>query len=109
MTGQFDVIVIGMGPGGEVASSRLLSAGKRVAVIERELIGGECTYWACVPSKTLLRPPKATGEVDRVAGVDGARATGRRPGRPRTGGGRRWTTGAAPRRGSFRPWRTRPR
>jgi pyruvate/2-oxoglutarate dehydrogenase complex dihydrolipoamide dehydrogenase (E3) component len=73
MTEKFDAIVIGMGPGGEVAASRLLTAGRRVAVIERELIGGECGYWACIPSKTLLRPPEARGEVDRAAGVDGAR------------------------------------
>jgi pyruvate/2-oxoglutarate dehydrogenase complex dihydrolipoamide dehydrogenase (E3) component len=70
---QFDVIVVGMGPGGEVAASQLLAAGKRVAVVERELIGGECGYWACIPSKTLLRPPEARGEVERAAGVDGAR------------------------------------
>lgn len=61
MTEQFDAIVIGMGPGGEVAASRLLAAGRRVAVVERELIGGECGYWACIPSKTLLRPPEARG------------------------------------------------
>ncbi len=70
---QFDVIVIGMGPGGEVAAGQLLAAGKRVAVVERELVGGECAYWACIPSKTLLRPPEAHGEVERAAGVDGAR------------------------------------
>jgi dihydrolipoamide dehydrogenase len=73
MTEQFDAIIIGAGPGGEVALSRLLAAGKRLAVIERELIGGECGYWACIPSKTLLRPPEARGEVDRAAGVEGAR------------------------------------
>jgi pyruvate/2-oxoglutarate dehydrogenase complex dihydrolipoamide dehydrogenase (E3) component len=73
MSQQFDTVVIGMGPGGEVAASRLLDAGQRVAVIERELIGGECGYWACIPSKTLLRPPEARGEVDRAAGVHGAR------------------------------------
>ncbi len=72
MAEQFDVIVIGMGPGGEVAASRLLKAGKRVAVIERELIGGECAYWGCIPSKTLLRPPEARGAVERAAGVGGA-------------------------------------
>jgi pyruvate/2-oxoglutarate dehydrogenase complex dihydrolipoamide dehydrogenase (E3) component len=66
---HFDAIVIGMGPGGEVAASNLLGAGKRVAVIERELIGGECGYWACIPSKTLLRPPEAKREVDRAEGV----------------------------------------
>ena len=67
MTERFDAIVIGMGPGGEVAASRLLAAGRRVVVIERELIGGECGYWVCVPSKTLVRPPEARGEVDRAA------------------------------------------
>lgn len=73
MTERFDAIIIGMGPGGEVAASRLLDAGRRVAVIERELIGGECGYWACIPSKTLLRPPEARAGVERAAGVDGAR------------------------------------
>ncbi len=73
MSEHVDVAVIGMGPGGEVAASRLLAAGRRVAVIERELIGGECAYWACIPSKTVLRPPEATGGVDRVEGAAGAR------------------------------------
>ena len=73
MSEHVDVTVIGMGPGGEVAASRLLAAGKRVAVIESELIGGECAYWACIPSKTMLRPPEAGAGVDRAAGVDGAR------------------------------------
>jgi pyruvate/2-oxoglutarate dehydrogenase complex dihydrolipoamide dehydrogenase (E3) component len=74
MSQKFDAIVIGMGPGGEVAASQLLRAGKTVAVAvaERELIGGECGYWACVPSKTLLRPPEAKGGVDRAAGVGDA-------------------------------------
>jgi pyruvate/2-oxoglutarate dehydrogenase complex dihydrolipoamide dehydrogenase (E3) component len=72
MDEHFDVIVLGMGPGGEVAASRLLAAGRRVAVVERELIGGECAYWGCIPSKTLLRPPEVRGEVDRAAGVGGA-------------------------------------
>lgn len=72
MDDRFDAIVIGMGPGGEVVASKLLEAGKRVAVVERELIGGECAYWACIPSKTVLRPPEAKGGVDRAAGVDGA-------------------------------------
>lgn len=72
MSEHVDVIVIGMGPGGEVAASQLLRAGKRVAVVERELIGGECGYWACIPSKTLLRPPEAKSGVDRAEGVGGA-------------------------------------
>jgi dihydrolipoamide dehydrogenase len=66
---RFDVIVIGMGCGGDTAAGRLLAAGKRVAVIERELIGGECSYWACIPSKTLLRGPEVRAEASRVAGV----------------------------------------
>jgi dihydrolipoamide dehydrogenase len=66
---RFDVIIIGMGPGGEACAGRLLAAGKQVAVIERELIGGECAYWACIPSKTLLRGPEARAAAGRVAGV----------------------------------------
>jgi dihydrolipoamide dehydrogenase len=69
MTERYDVIVVGMGPGGEVAAGRLLAAGRHVAVIERELIGGECAYWACIPSKTLLRPPEARREAERAAGT----------------------------------------
>lgn len=69
MTEHFDVIVLGMGPGGETAASRLIAAGKTVAVVERELIGGECAYWACIPSKTLLRPPEAKTGAERAAGV----------------------------------------
>lgn len=72
MSEHVDVAIVGMGPGGEVAASRLLKAGRRVAVIERELIGGECAYWACIPSKTVLRPPEARTEVQRAAGVAGA-------------------------------------
>lgn len=72
MSEHFDVAVLGMGPGGEVAADRLLKAGKKVIVFERELIGGECAYWACIPSKTVLRPAEARTEVQRAAGVDGA-------------------------------------
>jgi dihydrolipoamide dehydrogenase len=66
---RFDVIIIGMGVGGEAAAGRLLAAGRRVALIERELIGGECAYWACMPSKTLLRGPEVRAEASRAAGV----------------------------------------
>jgi pyruvate/2-oxoglutarate dehydrogenase complex dihydrolipoamide dehydrogenase (E3) component len=66
---RFDAAVIGMGPGGEMAAGRLLDAGLRVAVVERELIGGECAYWACIPSKTLLRPPEARNAAARTAGT----------------------------------------
>ncbi len=66
---RFDVIIIGMGCGGMTAADRLLEAGRRVAVVERELIGGECSYWACIPSKTLLRGPEVRAEASRAAGV----------------------------------------
>ncbi|MGJ9403103.1 dihydrolipoyl dehydrogenase family protein [Arthrobacter sp. KK5.5] len=72
MDHDFDAIILGMGPGGEVAASQLIDAGLNVAVVERELIGGECGYWACIPSKTLLRPAEARSEADRAAGVGGA-------------------------------------
>ena len=64
-----DVIVIGGGPGGEVAVNTLVKGGKRVALVEQELIGGECTNWGCIPSKTLLRPAELIGACDRTAGV----------------------------------------
>jgi pyruvate/2-oxoglutarate dehydrogenase complex dihydrolipoamide dehydrogenase (E3) component len=69
MSERFDAVVVGLGPGGEVAAGRLLAAGRKVAVIERELIGGECGYWACIPSKTLLRPTEARAAAGRVAGT----------------------------------------
>ena len=70
MTERYDAVVIGLGPGGEVAAGRLLAGGKRVAVVERELIGGECAYWACIPSKTLLRATEAAVSAGRVAGIE---------------------------------------
>ncbi|MCH7232126.1 NAD(P)/FAD-dependent oxidoreductase [Glycomyces sp. L485] len=69
---HFDTVVIGMGPGGEVAASRLLKAGRRVAVVEQELIGGECAYWACIPSKTLLRSAEINEHARRTPGVRSA-------------------------------------
>src|SRR6266516_2966876 len=66
---RFDTIVIGGGPGGEVALNTLAKAGQRLALCEFELIGGECTNWGCIPSKTLLRPPELRGESMRAAGV----------------------------------------
>ncbi|HEV2924190.1 MAG TPA: NAD(P)/FAD-dependent oxidoreductase [Solirubrobacteraceae bacterium] len=70
MPSQYDVIIIGSGPAGGAAASRLAAQHLRVALIERELVGGECAYWACVPSKTLLRPTAARAEAGRVAGLD---------------------------------------
>jgi pyruvate/2-oxoglutarate dehydrogenase complex dihydrolipoamide dehydrogenase (E3) component len=69
MADRFDVVILGAGPAGEVAVNTLLKAGKRIALIEPELIGGECTNWGCIPSKTLLRPPDLKGESARAAGV----------------------------------------
>jgi pyruvate/2-oxoglutarate dehydrogenase complex dihydrolipoamide dehydrogenase (E3) component len=66
---RFDAIVIGAGPAGEVAASRLPKLGLRTALVERELVGGECAYWACIPSKTLLRPPEVRFEAQRTAGT----------------------------------------
>ena len=55
MQREFDVVVLGAGPVGENVADRARAAGLEVAVVEHELVGGECSYWACVPSKTLLR------------------------------------------------------
>jgi pyruvate/2-oxoglutarate dehydrogenase complex dihydrolipoamide dehydrogenase (E3) component len=66
---DFDVIVVGAGPAGEVAAGRLADNGKRVALVERELVGGECAFYACMPSKALLRPAQALAEARRVEGA----------------------------------------
>jgi pyruvate/2-oxoglutarate dehydrogenase complex dihydrolipoamide dehydrogenase (E3) component len=67
---SYDVIVLGAGPVGQNVAARARAAGLTVAVIERELVGGECSYWGCIPSKSLLRPVIAVADARRV---DGAR------------------------------------
>ncbi|WP_327237862.1 NAD(P)/FAD-dependent oxidoreductase [Streptomyces sp. NBC_01317] len=66
----YDVVVIGAGPVGQNVAERARAAGLSVAAVERELVGGECSYWACVPSKALLRPVLAVADARKV---DGAR------------------------------------
>jgi len=70
---EYDVVVIGAGPTGENVADRAIKGGLTAAITEAELVGGECSYWACMPSKALLRPVAVAGEAGDIEGVRGAR------------------------------------
>ncbi len=67
---EFDVVVMGAGVAGEVAAGRLGENGLSVAIVESRLVGGECSFYACMPSKALLRPVELAHEVERVPGLE---------------------------------------
>jgi len=71
MSEQVDVIVIGMGPGGEDVGGKLAEAGLEVVGIEASLVGGECPYWGCIPSKMMIRAANLLAEGRRIPGIAG--------------------------------------
>jgi pyruvate/2-oxoglutarate dehydrogenase complex dihydrolipoamide dehydrogenase (E3) component len=66
---SFDVVIIGAGPAGEVCAGRLADADLEVAIVEQHLVGGECSFYGCMPSKALLRPGQVLAEARRIPGA----------------------------------------
>jgi pyruvate/2-oxoglutarate dehydrogenase complex dihydrolipoamide dehydrogenase (E3) component len=72
MIEQSEVVVVGMGPGSEDVAERLASAGLDVIGVDGRLVGGECPYWGCVPSKMMIRAAGLVAEARRVPGMGGS-------------------------------------
>ena len=72
MPDLYDVVVLGAGPAGETLAGRCAEGGLSVALVESELVGGECSYWGCIPSKTLIRPGDVLAAARRVPGAAAA-------------------------------------
>jgi len=71
MTDEYDLIVLGGGPVGENVADRAVQGGLTAVIVESELVGGDCSYWACTPSKALLRPGDALRGAQAVRGIEG--------------------------------------
>jgi pyruvate/2-oxoglutarate dehydrogenase complex dihydrolipoamide dehydrogenase (E3) component len=69
---EFDVVVLGMGPGGEFVATKLAGAGVPVAAVEQRLVGGECHFWGCIPSGMTVRAGDLLAEGCRIPGMAGA-------------------------------------
>jgi len=78
---EVEAVVIGLGPGGETVAGSLAEAGLDVVGIEAELVGGECPYWGCVPSKMMIRAANLIAEARRIPGMAAPRSPSRLPAR----------------------------
>jgi pyruvate/2-oxoglutarate dehydrogenase complex dihydrolipoamide dehydrogenase (E3) component len=74
MSTDVDVVVVGLGPGGESVATQLAEAGLQVVGVDRRLVGGECPYFGCIPSKMMIRAGNALAEARRVPALAGAAA-----------------------------------